>query len=106
MHSFANLSAFGREADLGVDFRDLDGQELQILLLQESDLARIEPFFESVTTAPVNLKGAGYFMATASGFRYGVYREEVIKPVVKKFYEAPYWFPQPGACPMRERYGL
>jgi len=106
VHSFANLSEFGREADLRVDFRELDGQELQILLLQESDLVRIEPFFESVTTAPVGLKSAGYAMATASGFRYGAYREEVIKPVVKRFYEAPYWFPQPGACPVRERYGL
>ena len=106
VHVFASRSKFGREDDFHVDFRALNGKEMQILLLQESDRAALEPFFESVVTTPIDLPGAGYVMATASGFRYEVYREQVLKAVVKDFYDAPYWFPQPGACPVRERYGL
>ena len=106
IHGFANSSAWGREADLRIDFRELDGQDMQILLPEESLLARIAPFFESVTTAPIDLKGAGYVLASAKAFRYEAYREQVLSPTIKRFYDAPYWFPQPGACPVRERYGL
>jgi len=106
VHAFANRSGVGREADRAIDWREFNGQEMKLLLSGDAALAQIEPFFESVATTPLDVNGVKYTLATASGFRYEAYREQVIQPVVKKFYEAPYWFPQAGACPIRERYGL
>jgi len=106
VHAFANRSGVGREADLNIDWQEFNSQEMKLLLSGGAALAQIEPFFESVATTPLDVNGEKYTLATASGFRYEAYREQVIQPVVKKFYEAPYWFPQAGACPIRERYGL
>ena len=105
-HIFASLSKFGREDDLNVDLKALDGAQLHLLLLGQDELVRIEPFFESIETQPIAVGASSYLLAKATGFRYDAYRTQILTPVVRRFYEAPYWFPQPGGCPVKERYGL
>lgn len=106
VHVFASMSSQGRQDDINLDLRSLDGGELHFLLVNAEAIARIEPFFDSVTAQPIAGANGSFVLARGTGFRYASYREQVLIPMVRRFYEAPYWFPQPGGCPIKERYGL
>jgi len=106
IHVFASRSKFGREDDLHTDFRQLDGQDLRILVLGESEIPRLSDYFDSIEINALGLEGANYSVVTGRHFSYERYRSELLSFVIRNYYEAPYWFPQPGACPVRERYGL
>lgn len=107
IHVIANLSKFGREDDLRTDFRGLDGQTLHMLISRPGDVERLARFFESTETRELVLpSGQTHRLLIGRAFDYPRYREEMILPMVHRFYEAPFWFPLPASCPVRERYGL
>ena len=80
-------SVFGRNQDLMTDFRTLDGRDLVVVangLAPGDDVAAL---FDSVETIPVATARQTYSIAIGRGFKFDVYLENWIKPVLSEFYD-------------------
>jgi len=98
---FSDL-VFGRNQDLFTDYRELDGQEIVFLphnIQMGTDLA--DKIFASYKIESVEGFRQSYPVIIGHGFDYAAYRDELILPVMEKYYnKSP--FPS-GRCFM-DRY--
>ncbi|WP_019623416.1 ArnT family glycosyltransferase [Thioalkalivibrio thiocyanoxidans] len=101
---FDQGSHYGRQDDLLTDFRDLDGADL-LYIPSRGDLDReqMEPFFDAVHVQEVTIRGVDWSLAEGRGFDYRAYRDEVLDPVLERYYDFPDWLPE-GRCAFTERY--
>lgn len=98
---FSDL-VFGRNQDLFTDYRALDGQEIVFLphnIQMGTDLA--DKIFASYTIDFVEGFRQSYPVIIGQGFDYAAYREEIILPVLAKYYDTS---PFPSARCFMDRY--
>ena len=104
-HVIANTSKYGREDDKRVNFSDLDGSDMWILLTEVQDQNKIERFFSSLEIRPFKMTdGIDYYLLKASGFKFENYLP-VIKTIRDRFYTPPDWLPA-ASCEFTQKYQL
>ncbi|MBD3670673.1 MAG: glycosyltransferase family 39 protein [Gammaproteobacteria bacterium] len=100
---------FGRDDDLAVDYKALDGKDIAVLLMVEDKaVKRMKPeqiagFFRQSEIKLFSVGKFNYALLLGQGFDYQKYRRDFILPMYKKHYlnPLPDWFPL-GQCPMAE----
>ncbi|WP_019626648.1 glycosyltransferase family 39 protein [Thioalkalivibrio sp. ALJT] len=101
---FGPGSHYGRQDDLLTDFRALDGANLLYVPVRgELDPGHVEPFFEEVRVRTVEVRGVEWSLAEGHGFDYAAYHEQVLQPVLARYYDFPNWLPK-GRCDFTNRY--
>jgi 4-amino-4-deoxy-L-arabinose transferase-like glycosyltransferase len=93
----------GRADDLWTDFRTLDGRKILIFSKNPLDVRTFAPFFDSVESRALPASGARFHFLLGKGFRYGPYRDIVLRKVLRDFYAIPQVLPT-GRDFFRERY--
>ena len=100
---FGEGSTYARQDDSLTDFRALTGRNILLLtksITQPADYAR---FFERVTVDSFEVRGARFWRVKGEGFKFPVYRDEVLTTVRSRYYALPAWLPQ-TACSLCDRY--
>ncbi|MGM0554356.1 MAG: ArnT family glycosyltransferase, partial [Pseudomonadota bacterium] len=101
---FGPGSHHGRQDDLLTDFRALDGANLLYVSTHgKLDPAQVEPFFDEVRVREVTIRGIDWTLAEGRAFDYATYQEQVLQPVLERYYDTPAWLPE-GHCAFRKRY--
>jgi len=94
-----------RQDDQLVDFRAWDGQNVRVFFRDPVDLQEHAARFERVSLRTFEVHGVTYYALDGMGFKYAVYREQVLAEIVRHFYAIPKWLPLWGS-PFCERYGF
>ena len=94
-----------RQDDQIIDFRRYDGQPIRVFLYDEPNLADFAPYFERVSRKRFEVEGVAFFAVDGTGFKYPVFRDQVLAEVAREFHDIPRWLPVLGN-PFCERYGF
>lgn len=100
-------SHHGRQDDLITDLRELDGRDVTIVTHRLRHLETAQEWFDESELHTVSVRGAQWHVLAGRGFRFGVYRENVLREVVERYYPMPSWlarFSRPA--PLLRRYGF
>jgi len=100
---FGSGSSHARHDDMRADFRELDGRDFLILRKDRYQPGEYDAFFERVTAETIDVRGASFTFVTGRGFRYEVYRDEVLEEIRRLWYQVPAWLPS-GPCYFCDRY--
>jgi hypothetical protein len=99
-------SRHGRQDDQWTDFRDWDGKNALILLRPSKSPGKsYEKYFESYRLESISVDGITFYVLLGNGFRYSLYRDEILADVNADFYQIPRWLAV-GHCDFKERYGF
>lgn len=96
---------YARQDDSEVDFRKYDGQTIRILITKEKPLSEFSPYFDHVQLMPLQVSGRSYWVIHGEGFKYAIYRTQVIAEIFRRYYQIPSILPM-YSCPFTERYQL
>jgi len=100
-------SHHARQDDLNTDFRKLDGRNLMILSNNPERVAMAGGWFDAVEIRTVVVRDAAYTVVLGRGFRFDVYREQVLRRISEAYYTKPAWLEKIAApCFFRTRYGF
>lgn len=100
---FGPGSSHARQDDMNTDFRQLAGKDILILRKSEPNLDDYRRYFQSVSVDDFAVRGARFWRIKGVGFNYAAYRDGVLAPVRRQYYQLPAWLPQ-TACFLCERY--
>lgn len=104
-HVFANTSKYGREDDKRINYRELDGSTLRILLTDLDDMKKIEEYFTAIEVTTIQMTDeVDYYLVKGNGFSFEIYLS-VIKTIKDRFYSPPDWLPA-ASCEFTKKYGL
>lgn len=96
-------SHHARQDDMVTDFRKLDGKNI-LLLSYSSKLEQHRDWFDSIEIHTLPIEGTQFYYLLGRGFKYKVYRKEVLEHVLSDYYQIPDYLPV-GRCGMFEKYG-
>ena len=102
---FSEGSVHARTDDKITNFKELDGKNILIIKRTQENLEMIERYFEASERKVLEVDGVRFEMVLGKGFKYNLYREEVLSLINEKFYKTPGWLPV-GQCHLKERYSL
>ncbi|MCW8841759.1 MAG: glycosyltransferase family 39 protein [Gammaproteobacteria bacterium] len=100
---FGDGSKYGRQDDLLTDFRQLDGRGVAVLLKGRGSSEQFLPYFDEVALHPLKTRDIDGYLLVGDGFRYDLYRDEVLRRVQQRFYRLP-WFLPVGSCYFYDHY--
>ena len=95
-------SHHARQDDQITDFRTLDGKDIVVIAYVDK-FTDYNKYFESIEIKSLPIAETNYYYLIGKGFKYSVYRDTVLKEVMKRFYTAPDYFPV-GQCYMFDKY--
>jgi hypothetical protein len=95
---FGAGSHHGRQDDLLTDFRKLDGGDVLILRTAEPKADEYAAFFRDMSHEWFLVDGAKFYLVRGRGFKYADYRDQVLKNIVRKYYDLPRWLPVSPDC--------
>lgn len=93
---------YGRQSDSIIDFREFDGKNIAIYS-DINDGSGYEKYFESVERIRVPLRKADVKILLGKGFKYEMYKENVLLDILNKFYKIPDFLPY-GKCYFHDKY--
>ena len=99
---------FGRDDDLAINYRALNGKNIAVLLMTDDKLIRripdrkIASYFAHAEIRPFKVGKFNYALLLGEKFNYQKYFREFIIPMHQKHYldPLPAWFPRAKSCPM------
>lgn len=100
---FGPGSSHARHDDMRADFREYDGRDFLVIRKDSYRPGEYDAFFERVSTETIDLRGARFTLVIGEGFRYPVYRDEVLEEIRRLWYQLPRWLPA-GPCYFCDRY--
>lgn len=95
-------SVHARQDDLVVDYSRFDGRTIRVLRTSAPAPGEYEPYFHAVRTWQVVQDGQPFHVVEGQGFRFDVYRQQVLNEVNRRYYAFPAWLPVRG-CVFCER---
>ncbi|MFP5406682.1 MAG: glycosyl transferase family 39, partial [Gammaproteobacteria bacterium] len=101
---FGPGSSHARHDDILNDVRKLAGRD--ILIVRKDDLYQAsdyEAYFDRVEYKRIEVRGAPFYLIEGYGFRYEVYRDQVLDEIRRRWYAVPAWLPT-GPCYFCDRY--
>lgn len=100
---FGYGSYHARQDDMLTDFRELDGKNILMLRFSHPK-KKFDQYFDSLEVEPLEVAGGRFYLVKAKGFRYQLYREQMLEKIMHDFYSIPAYLPG-GSCYMFEKYG-
>lgn len=100
---FNVASKFGRNSDIFIDYRELDGKNtLHLVNKPNYPISTLEPYFDSVEKIELQGDNGSYTAFLGNGFNYQAYRQDMIQQTLDIYYKKipSYYY---GACYM-DRY--
>jgi uncharacterized membrane protein YidH (DUF202 family) len=100
---FNVASKFGRNSDIFIDYKALDGANtLHLANKPDYPISILEPYFDSVEKIELSGKNGTYMAFLGNGFNYQTYRQDMIQQTLDTYYKKipSYYY---GACYM-DRY--
>jgi hypothetical protein len=85
-----------------VDYRRFDGHTIRVLRTSAPAPGEYAPYFQTVRAWQVVQDGQPFHVVEGQGFRFDVYREQVLNEVNRRYYAFPAWLPV-RACAFCER---
>jgi hypothetical protein len=102
---FGGKSFRGRQDDLRRDIKLLDGTDLLIIFRKRPELERYTRFFVGADLITLPVADTELYALKGQGFKYDVYRDDVIRRIIAEYYDVPDWLPM-GDCYMLTKYGF
>jgi 4-amino-4-deoxy-L-arabinose transferase-like glycosyltransferase len=96
-------TSHARQDDLTTDWRTYAGKDFVILRREAPAAGEYEPYFSQVEVRSIPLGKGTYHAVIGKGFRYEVYRGQVLATIKDRFYRIPRWLPV-RRCYFFERY--
>ena len=96
-------SHHARQDDMLTDYRKYQGKNI-LVLNYSNRLQQYADYFNDMETGSIEIAGATYYYVKGKGFRYAVYREQMLEDIMKSYYKVPDFLPV-GSCYMFEKYG-
>ena len=100
---FGEASSHARHDDIATDFRKFAGRNIAVLRKSPPRDEDYRPYFDSVEYRQFDIAGAAFHVVLGRGFKYAVYRDQVLAKVRQRYYAMPRYLPQ-GHCDFCERY--
>ena len=100
---FGEASSHARHDDLVTDFRAYDGRNIMILRKNPPKAEDYAPYFRELAWQALQQDGATFWIVLGRGFRYSVYRDQVLSKVRDRYYRIPGYLPR-GECVFCDRY--
>jgi len=104
-HVSFDTSKYGREDDKHVNFKQLDGENMQFLLLNRQDIETVKPYFNAIEIVTIEVNEFLYDLIQAKGFNYSKYRSDYLSVISNSYYTVPSWLPDSG-CEFKQKYDL
>ena len=92
-----------RQDDMLVDYSRYDGKTVRIISFSRPELADYSPYFDTVSLLEMEQSDARFFVVEGQGFKFEMYRQQVLGEIFKRYYNIPSWLPMTG-CAFCERY--
>ena len=102
---FSDGSVHARLDDKITDYKKLSGKNILLLKRSKENLEKHERYFESSERKVLDVDGVRFELILGQGFKYELYRDEILAAVNKKYYSIPDWLPV-GRCGFKEKYNL
>lgn len=102
---FGEASVHGREGDKITNFKEFNGKNILIFKRSKSFLDVYQNYFESYERKKIQAEGVTFELLLGKGFKYNLYRTEVLSQVNKDYYAIPKWLPV-GSCSFKEKYNF
>ena len=96
-------SHHARQDDMITDLRKLDGKNI-LVLSYSPKIEEYGKYFESAESKLLPIAETSYHMLLGRGFKYQIYRDNVIEEVLQRYYNIPDYLPV-GQCNMHDWYG-
>lgn len=100
---FGEASKHGRQDDILTDFRQLDGKGIVIMFYSTRSIPQYRRYFDHVSIHTIKVRDTTNTILVGDGFRYSLYRDEILELVKKQYYRMPSFLPS-GACYFYDRY--
>lgn len=103
-HSRKHVMVFGhgsyhaRQDDMLTDYAKLNRKGIAILSYKD-DVKEYAKYFDSFTHIIIPIRDTQFHLGIGVGFKYAVYKAQVIEPVKQMYYRIPAWLPR-GPCYM------
>jgi hypothetical protein len=68
-----------------------------------AEAGEYQPFFRTIETREIAVRGAKFYLVLGQGFDYAAYRDRVLAEIRDRYYRIPSYLPQ-GRCYFCERY--
>lgn len=105
-HVISNTAKYGREDDKRVNFSQIDGETLWVLITDLGDVKKIDDYFLSNRIHRIRMNDkVDYYLVEARGFQYEAYKKKVIQKIAGRYYSPPDWLPL-GSCKFTQKYKL
>jgi len=95
----------GRNDDFFYDFSKDDGKNFRIFTRRIPTLIKYQPYFESIEVKKFIVDGQIYYYVDGVKFNYDLYRENVLKTILKNRYDILKYFPT-CKCSFLEKYNF
>jgi len=102
---FSEGSVHAREDDDLTDYKSLNGKNILVVKRSLENIELDERFFATSERKHIDIEGIGFEIVLGKGFKYDLYRKEVLSEINKKFYSIPDWLPV-GRCDFKDKYNL
>jgi len=96
-------SRYGRQTDVWLDVRKLDGKEVVIVDVDRPLTDKYRKYFDSYRTEQFKVYGAPFYVFIGKGFNYSKYHDTMLTSIRDRYYSPPAWLPE-GGCSFKERY--
>ncbi|MFK5915053.1 MAG: glycosyltransferase family 39 protein [Woeseiaceae bacterium] len=102
---FSEGSVHARTDDKLTNYKDLDGKNIMLINRSKENMEVHERYFKSSERKGLEVDGVRFELLLGRGFKYDLYRKEILPAINKKYYNIPDWLPI-GQCHIKERYDL
>ena len=102
---FSEGSVHARLDDKLTNYKKLSGKNILLVRRSKENLERQERYFKSSERKALEVDGVRFELILGQGFKYELYRDEILAVVNKKYYSIPDWLPI-GSCGFKEKYNL
>ena len=102
---FSEGSVHARIDDKLTNYKDLDGKNILLVKRSKENLEKHERYFDSSERKSMEVDGVRFELVLGHGFKYDLYRKEILAVANKRYYAIPEWLPV-GRCDFKEKYNL
>ena len=102
---FSEGSVHARLDDKITNYKELSGKNILLVRRSKDNLEKHERYFKSSERKILEVDGVRFELILGQGFKYELYRDEILAVANKKYYSIPDWLPV-GSCGFKERYNL
>ena len=102
---FSEGSVHARLDDKLSSYKDLDGKNILLVKRTTEYLEDYEKYFKKSQRKYIVVDGVRFELLLGNGFKYDVYRREILSKVNKLYYNIPGWLPV-GQCGFKEKYNF